>query len=208
MQTLDETAVPTLEAGEFYLPWYNSQVLENELAPVLAINSGIVVISGPVNTGKTHLLQAFASAKIKQGLNVLLVAHEHNEIQGVDTLIFHKTDWLKNKITSENIDIMLARIDAINPDVVLFDDMNYSEILAMANVLAEKGTLVLTVNYFSPYGQDSLASRFDLISDIEGKDFRHKQEELIKGHILLKSSLIRTPKANAETKIIAKVLKY
>lgn len=202
MQTLDETAVPALEEGQFYLPWDSSQVVENELAPVLAINSGLVVISGTVGTGRTRLLQTFVNEKLKQGLNVLLIAHEHNEIQGVDTLIFKKTDW-REKIDLTNTDIMLSRIEDINPDVVVFDDMNYQEILRMANVLAEKQTLVLAACYYSPYGDETLASRF---ANINEEDFRDKQEELITGHVNVSNSLIRK-RANAHTRLIAKVLK-
>ena len=207
METLEELQTNKITNGEFYLPWDSSKVLDKELSPLLEINSGMVVISGPVNTGKTHLLQAFANRKLEEGLNVLLVAHEHNGIQGVDTLIFHKTDWVKGKISSENVDIMLARIAAINPDVILFDDMNYSEILAMANVLADKGALVIGVTYYSPYREDNITSRFDMMSDIEGKSFRNNQAELIKGHVSLRSSWIRTLKADSETKIVAKILK-
>lgn len=207
METLEELQTNTLADGEFYLPWDSSKALDKELAPLLEIDSGIVIISGTVNNGKTHLLQAFANRKLEEGLNVLLVAHEHNEIQGVDTLIFHKTDWVKGQISSENVDIMLARIAAINPDVILFDDMNYSEILAMANVLADKGALVIAVTYYSSYSEDNITSRLDMMSDIEGKNFRNNQEELIKGHVSLRYSLIRTLKANSETKIVARVLK-
>lgn len=206
MQTLDETAVPVLEEGEFYLPWDSSQIVENEFAPILAINSGLVVISGTVGTGRTHLLQTFVNEKLKQGLNVLLVAHEHNEIQGVDTLIFHKADRMKNRPIGDSIDTMLSRIEAINPDVVVFDDMSYSEILAMANILAEKGVLVLAVTYYSSRYDYTLAERFGMMSDIEGKSMLDKQEGLITGHVNVCNSLIRKP-ANAHTRVIAKVLK-
>lgn len=198
-----ENLVSELIDGEFYLPWDNSAVMENELASLVAINSGIVVISGTVGTGRTHLLQAFASRKVEQGLNVLLIAHEHNEIQGIDTLIFHKADRMRNRLIGDSIDTMLSRIDAINPDVIVFDDMNYAEILKMANVLAEKGKLVIASCYYSPYRGDTLTSRFELINE---EKFIDLQEELIAGHVNVKNSLIRKP-ANTKTRVIAKVLK-
>lgn len=203
MQTLDETTIADLEEGEFYLPWDTSSALENELAPLVAIDSGIVIVSGTVGTGRTHLLQAFASKKVEQGLNVLLIAHEHNEIQGVDTLIFHKADRMKNRPIGDDIDVMLSRIEAINPDVVIFDDMNYAEILKMTNVLAENGKLVVAACHYSPYRGEALASRLNLINE---EQFVNKQEELIVGHVNVKNSLIRKP-ANAHTRVIAKVLK-
>lgn len=204
MQPLRDDQIHQLAEGEFYLPYYNTETLKNELAPLIAIYSGILVISGPVGTGRTHLLQAFATHKQVQGLNVLLIAHEHNEIQGIDTLIFRKTDWREPKAGKENVDTMLARIDAINPDVVVFDDMNYSEILAMANTLAARGVLVLGVVYSS---SGDIVSHFDRISGSDNSDSSENQEDLISGHVNIRHSLIRTVKANAETRFVASILK-
>lgn len=208
METLDKRNIQELEEGEFFLPYYNTEVLNNELAPLLAIKSGLVVIGGTVGTGRTKLLQNFVSKKKAEGLKVLVIAHEHNEIQRVDSLFFEKTDWMKGAITEKNVDTMLSRIATMNPDVVVFDDMNYSEILAMANGLAANGTLVIAATHHSAYFYDkTLAERLEIISDIEGKDFKEQQENLITGHVSLRHSGIRTEKVNIETRIIAQVLK-
>ena len=208
MKTQDETNIQKLPAGEFFLPYYNDEVLNNELGPLLAIKSGLVVIGGTVGTGRTKLLQNFVKIKKAEGLKVLVIAHEHNEIQGVDSLYFEKTNWHKGTISENNANAMLLRIAAINPDVIIFDDMDYSEILAMANSLAANGKLVLAATFHSAFVHDkTLAERFEIISDIEGKDFKKQQEELITGHVSLRLSGIRTEKVNIETRIIAQVIK-
>lgn len=208
MKTQEETNIQELQAGEFFLPYYNDEVLNNELGPLLAIKSGLVVIGGTVGTGRTKLLQNFVKIKKAEGLKVLVIAHEHNEIQGVDSLYFEKTNWLKGTISENNANAMLLRIAAINPDVIIFDDMDYSEILAMANSLAANGKLVLSATFHSAFFHDkTLAERFEIISDIEGKDFKKQQEELIAGHVSLRPSGIRTEKVNIETRIIAQVIK-
>lgn len=206
METLTKTPVNELTDGEFYLPWDNSAVMKNELAPLLAIDSGIIVIGGPVNTGKSRLLHTFAHHKLEQGLNVLVIAHEHNDIQGVDTLIFHKQDW-RSKIDPERANTMLSRIASIAPDVVIFDDMNYPEILHMANRLAEQGTLVLTACYCSSSHDEKLVERFSMMSNIADEDFSDRQENLIKGHLNLRNAYHRTGKINLTTRVVAKLLK-
>lgn len=206
METLTEIPVNELADGEFYLPWDNSAVMENELAPLLAIDSGMIIIGGSVSTGKSRLLHSFAAHKLEQGLNVLLVAHEYNDIQGVDTLIFHKQDW-QSKIDHNNAAKMLSRIASMAPDVVIFDDMNYPEILHMANKLAEKGNLVLTACYFSPSRDEKLAERLSMMSNIADEDFSDKQEDLIKGHLKLRNAYHRTGKINFTTRVVAEVIK-
>lgn len=208
METQGKINIQELTEGEFFLPYYNDETLKNELAPLLEIKSGLVVIGGTVGTGRTKLLQNFVKIKKAEGLKVLVIAHEHNEIQGVDSFYFEKTNWIKSAIAQENVDTMLARIEAANPDVIVFDDMDYSEILAMANTLASNGKLVLAATFHSAFFHDkTLAERFEIISDIEGKDFKAQQEELITGHVSLRLSGIRTEKVNIETRIIAQVIK-
>lgn len=206
METLSAITAEELSEGEFYLPWENSTVMENELKPLLEIDSGMVIISGPVNTGKSRLLHAFAHHKLEQGLDVLVVAHEHNDIQGVDTLIFHKQDW-QSTINPDNASKMLSRIASMKPDVVIFDDMNYPEILHMANKLAEQGALVLTACYFSNSHNDNIVDRFSMLSNIDGESFSDRQEDLIKGHLVLRNAYHRTGKINIDTRVVAKVLK-
>lgn len=206
MQTLVESPENELSDGEFYLPWKNAEVLENELAPLLAINSGIVVFGGPVNIGKSRLLQTFASRKLEQGLSVLVIAHEHNDIQGVDTLIFHKHSW-DEEIDPENAKAMLSRVEKIKPNVVIFDDMNYPEILYMANKLAENGTLVLAATFAVHRSDERIASIFAQFPVINGEDFSQKQESLIAGHLDLRNAYYRTGKINYDTRVVAQVVK-
>ena len=203
METLSENSVHQLSEGEFYLPYYNQETLTKELAAVSNLESGMVVISGAVSRGKTHLLQSFVDQKIDQGLKVIVVASNHNEIQHADVVVYNLTDWKQRKEETGKVDAMLERIAAINPDVIVFDSMDYSEPLAMANSLAEQGKLVFAVTRTNYEDESNIAELFSRYSEIEGKDFSDKQNDLISGIIHLDRSRIRS----TEKSIVAKVLK-
>lgn len=207
MKTLTETTASKLKEGEFYLSYYNEEALKNELAPISNLKSGLIVISGAVSRGKTHLLQSFVDQKIEQGLKVLVVACQHNEIQNADVVVYKLTNWKQREEEKSKVNTMLERIAAINPDVIIFDSMDYSEPLAMANTLAEQGKLVFAVSRNNNGNEANIAELFNQYPEIEGKDFKDKQDELVSGLIYLDVNFDRSTPRNPDAHIIAKVLK-
>lgn len=200
-----------LAPGEFYFPYNIDPAEIAEFEAIRDIESGIVVIAGAVSTGRTHLLQRLADYHKAQGRKVLNIAYNHNELQGVDMFVFD-TEAVRNPdrtVSLVKARTMLARIEAVAPDVVVMDDLNYAETTALAVMLVEKGIAVFSTMYAS--GNDPalyhIERRLEEVEEIGAFD---NPENLVKGFIRISRNEALHPdplarRHNSKTKFIARV---
>lgn len=207
-----EEPLTKLQEGEFYFPYNVDPAEVAEFEAIRDIESGIVAIVGAVGTGRTHLLQRFIDYHKTQGRKVLNIAYNHNELQGIDTFVFD-TETVRNAdrtVSLAKARTMLARIEAISPDVVVMDDLNYAETTALAVMLVGKGIAVFATMYASR--NDSalyhIERRLEEVEEIGASD---NAENLVKGLIKISRNEVIRPdplarRHNSKTKFIAKVI--
>lgn len=210
MLTSEET-LTGLQPGEFYFPYNIDPAEVAEFEAIRDIESGIVAIVGAVGTGRTHFLQRFIDYHKTQGRKVLNIAYNHNELQGIDTFVFD-TETVRNAdrtVSLTKARTMLARIEAVAPDVVVMDDLNYAETTALAVMLVEKGIAVFSTMYGSRNDPAlcHIERRLEEVEDIGAFD---NPENLVKGLIRISwnedlNSDTPARRYNSTTKFIAKV---
>jgi stage III sporulation protein SpoIIIAA len=210
MLTSKET-LTELSPGEFYFPHNLDPAEVVEFEAIRDIESGIVAIIGAVGTGRTHLLQRFVDYHKAQGKKVLNIAYNHNELQGIDTFVFD-TQAVRNAdrtVSLVKARTMLARIEAVSPDVVVMDDLNYAETTALAVMLVEKGIAVFSTMYGSR-NDPALYHLERRLEEVEPFEAFDNPENLVKGLIKIERSQNPNPdpvarRYNFKTKFIAKV---
>lgn len=179
-----EEPLTELSPGEFYFPFNIDPAEVAEFEAIRDIESGIVAIVGAVSTGRTHLLQRFVDYHKEQGRKVLNIAYNHNQLQGIDTFVFD-TKAVRNAdrtVSLVKARTMLARIEAVAPDVVVMDDLDYAETTALAVMLVEKGIAVFSTMYGSRNDPAlyHIERRLEEVEDIGAFD---NPENLVKGLI-------------------------
>jgi type II secretory ATPase GspE/PulE/Tfp pilus assembly ATPase PilB-like protein len=202
-----EEPLHELSPGEFYFPYNIDPADVVEFDAIRDVESGIVVIAGAVGTGRTHLLQRFVDYHKTQGRKVLNIAYNHNELQGIDTFVFD-TEQVRNNdgtVSLANTYAMLARIEAVAPDVVVMDDLDYAETTALAVMLVEEGIAV-----FATMREHENASALYCVErrleEVEEIGVFDNSENLVKGLIKISRNLDSTVhRLDGKTKYIAKV---
>jgi stage III sporulation protein SpoIIIAA len=206
MPTTEEPLTELLP-GEFYFPYNIDPAEVAEFEAIRDIESGIVAITGSVETGRTHLLQRFIDYHKVQGRKVLNIAYNHNELQGIDTFVFD-TEQVRNDdgtVSLANTYAMLTRIEAVAPDVVVMDDLDYAETTALAVMLVEEGIAV-----FATMREHENASALYYVErrleEVEEIGVFDNSENLVKGLIKISRNLDSTVhRLDGKTKYIAKV---
>ena len=102
-------------------------------------------------------------------------------------------------------DLMLARIEAVAPDVVIMDDLNYAETTALAVMLVEKGIAV----FATMRGHEKAPSIYYLerrLEEVEEIGAFDNAENLVKGLIKISRNPDSTVhRLDGKTKYIARV---
>lgn len=206
-----EEPLTELQEDEFYVPFNVNPADVPEFEAIRDIDSGIVAIAGAVATGRTHLLQQFINYHKARGRKVLNIPYNHNELQGVDAFVY-ETESPRNadgSLSLVNVYAMLARIEAVAPDVVVIDDMDYYETTALAVLLVERGIAVFAT--MSGHGKATALEYFERrLEEVEEIGVFDNAENLFKG--LIKISRNQDPhpdpiarRYNLKTKFIATV---